>query len=179
MRPNYVVDQIIFICKYNYPRNNYFSYYLHITLTDIRLNGGYNYGRVEIFHNGTWGTVCDQNYWTRKSSSVVCSQLGFTYAANYFYGRNQVIYDSAPVWLAIRCSGNESSIFQCYNSWQENSCSYYKHFGVRCSSQGTYSVPEIFNIVLMMARRIINLNFINYRVGFRSSSYFIISLIYK
>ena len=134
MRPNYVVDQIIFICKYNYPRNNYFSYYLHITLTDIRLNGGYNYGRVEIFHNGKWGTVCDQEPGGINSASVVCRQLGFTYAESYYLS-SRVIHDSAPVWLSIRCIGHESSIFECFNIWGRNGCPY-ANFGVRCSSQG-------------------------------------------
>ena len=44
---------------------------------DIKLVGGSspNEGRVEICHNGQWGTVCD-SIWNNNNAAVVCRQLG-------------------------------------------------------------------------------------------------------
>ena len=44
---------------------------------DIRLVGGVNSfeGRVEIFVNGTWGTVC-QGHFGHEDAAIVCRQLG-------------------------------------------------------------------------------------------------------
>ena len=44
----------------------------------VRLIGGSgpHEGRLEIFHNGYWGTVCD-DYFRNPAAEVVCRMLGF------------------------------------------------------------------------------------------------------
>ena len=44
---------------------------------DIRLEDGYNQGRIEICYNNVWGTVCDDS-WGNVDAQVACKQLGFT-----------------------------------------------------------------------------------------------------
>jgi len=51
----------------------------------VRLIGYNNRGRLEVHHNGTWGTVCDV-FFNDAAARVVCNMLGFGYAEkSYFY----------------------------------------------------------------------------------------------
>jgi len=50
----------------------------YLTFT-VRLSGGsYTQGRVELYHNDTWGTVCGNGF-TDAAAGVVCRSLGFRY----------------------------------------------------------------------------------------------------
>ena len=44
----------------------------------IRLQGGnfVNEGRVEVYCNGQWGTICDDRFGATEAS-VICRQLGY------------------------------------------------------------------------------------------------------
>uniref|UniRef100_A0A672HD74 SRCR domain-containing protein n=1 Tax=Salarias fasciatus TaxID=181472 RepID=A0A672HD74_SALFA len=69
-------------------------------------------GRVEIFHAGQWGTVCD-DHWELNNADVVCRQLDCGRAqsalSNAAFGPG-----SGPIWLDdVYCSGNEPSISDC------------------------------------------------------------------
>ena len=54
----------------------------------VRLVGGPSpyEGRVEVFTDGQWGTICDGgddwNDWIYQDAQVICRQLGFTTAGN-------------------------------------------------------------------------------------------------
>ena len=82
-------------------------------LVNSNNNTGSQYeGRIEIFHNGTWGTICDHD-WDLVDAKVACRMLGFSGALravdNAFYGRG-----NGSVWLDnVECTGNETSLLNC------------------------------------------------------------------
>ena len=49
---------------------------------DVRLQGHNHTGRVEVFVNGRWGSVCDDRFGISEAE-VVCRQLGYTEAVEY------------------------------------------------------------------------------------------------
>ena len=89
---------------------------------------------MEVYHNGEWGTVCD-NGWNLNDAQVVCRELGFGQAVvattSAFYGRG-----SGRIWLdGVDCSGTEFTIGDClHNGWGVEDCSHGEDAGVKCSA---------------------------------------------
>jgi len=51
----------------------------NFTLLTVRLVGIDNvHGRLEVFHDGTWGTVCG-DFFNDTTARVVCNMLGHGY----------------------------------------------------------------------------------------------------
>ncbi|VDI02392.1 Hypothetical predicted protein, partial [Mytilus galloprovincialis] len=64
---------------------------------DLRLVGGNNpeEGRLEIYHNSQWGTVCDDHFNT-SDAVVACRQLGKRISTSTFYTAGG---GTDPIWL--------------------------------------------------------------------------------
>ncbi|XP_065904057.1 deleted in malignant brain tumors 1 protein-like [Dysidea avara] len=106
-------------------------------IVPMRLVGGGSpsEGRVEVYYNGQWGTVCD-DYWHNIDAGVVCRGLGFgssgraTYSATFGQG-------TGPIWLdGISCRGNEYNLANCTHLGYGvlYSCSHREDAGVVCNS---------------------------------------------
>ncbi len=98
------------------------------------MGGSHKEGRVEVYHNGRWGTVCDDG-WDINDARVVCRQLGFPEAKaaldfSYFgRGTGAILLDE------LICTGFESSLFSCrHNGVGIHDCreEHLEDAGVRC-----------------------------------------------
>ena len=91
-------------------------------------------GRVEVFHNGTWGTVCDDD-WDINDAKVVCRQLGFGRAIKAFKG-GAFEPGNGKIWMDdVTCTGNERSLKECsHRGWEIEDCVHNEDAGVLCSS---------------------------------------------
>ncbi|XP_030284078.1 macrophage receptor MARCO-like isoform X1 [Sparus aurata] len=95
----------------------------------VRLVPSGRRGRVEVRHNGVWGTVCDDSFDT-NDGTVICRMLGYTRASTVF----QAEAGSGQIWLDdLRCTGTESSIFDCsHNGAGTHNCGHGEDVGVQC-----------------------------------------------
>ncbi|XP_062509168.1 deleted in malignant brain tumors 1 protein-like [Corticium candelabrum] len=102
----------------------------------VRLRGGTveNAGRVEVFHGGMWGTVCD-NGWDLVDARVVCRQLGFSDAILSLTG-SSFGEGNGSIWMDnVECSGVEPRLEYCFFSgWGDNSCDHTEESGVICTA---------------------------------------------
>ena len=110
-------------------------------------------GRLEIFLNGEWGSICD-DYWTPEDADVACRQLGFAGGSvvemDRFTARTARKHTYFPpgtgeFWLDdMHCDGTESSLLECPAIRGEVSgCSRFEEVGLRCVKRGAPWISDI------------------------------------
>ncbi|EGV99069.1 Macrophage receptor MARCO [Cricetulus griseus] len=95
---------------------------------EVRIVGGTNRGRAEIFYNNVWGTICDDG-WDNNDASVFCRMLGYSSGRGFTQGGG-----SGTIWLDdVNCLGTENSLWSCRKSnWGSHNCNHNEDAGVEC-----------------------------------------------
>ena len=108
---------------------------------DLRIEDGPsdNEGRLEIFHDGEWGAVCD-DFFSTPDANVACKQIGYTGGRSI--QRKWPAPGDMSIWLDdVGCTGSESRLDMCpHPGWGQHNCAAREAVGVRCS--GTRQILE-------------------------------------
>ena len=119
---------------------------------DLRLMNGTEYGgRLEVYYNGQWGTVCD-DFFDSSAGIVACRQMGY----NFYVTEFDAIGGTDPIMLDdVRCTGSESKLVDCYHRvYGIHNCDHDEDVGLECLP-GLFShyvvdvTTEIYHLILM------------------------------
>ena len=111
-----------------------------ITDAALRLVGGSvpSEGRVEVYHSGSWGTICD-DFFDLRDARVICHQLGYPEALEAIptSGRQDWGQGTGQIWMDnLYCTGNETNIGDCpFPGWGVQNCNHFEDAGVRCANR--------------------------------------------
>jgi lysyl oxidase-like protein 2/3/4 len=111
----------------------------------IKLVGGSNEreGNVEIFHNGRWGNICDDE-WDKYEAEIVCNQLNFTHGGKATHSGT---FGKArrKFWMDnLYCTGKETELSACrFDGWGESDCEDSEAAGVVCNSEKVEEKIEV------------------------------------
>ena len=100
----------------------------------VRLVGGNSHkeGRLEVYYNGRWGTVCNTG-WDDNNANVVCAQLGYQLSKTseeFKAGTGLILLDN------VLCSKNDTTLANCghYGVGITVDCDHSKDIGIKCYS---------------------------------------------
>ena len=103
-------------------------------------------GRIEVFINGEWGTVCD-DFFSGYEGRIVCQQLNYT-GILQVAPRGEFGVGRGPIWLDnVYCLGGEEAITLCmHNGFGTSNCDHAEDVGVVCG--------EFINLLLHLKPRL-------------------------
>lgn len=109
-------------------------------------------GRVELWRNGKWGTVCDDQ-WDLRDANVVCAQLGCGYALNVTGQGGSFPPGRGPIHLDdLNCTGKEENLWECPAAQDEPDCGHKEDAGVVCSGHASKNLHVKLKTPLWLAR---------------------------
>lgn len=93
---------------------------------------------MEVHHNGTWGTVCDDD-WDMVDANVVCRQLecgtAISIGSSSRFGQG-----TGEIWLDnVDCKGGETDLAECGSlGWGTHNCYHYEDVAITCKGMGVW-----------------------------------------
>ncbi|XP_063405745.1 deleted in malignant brain tumors 1 protein-like [Mytilus trossulus] len=106
--------------------------------TPVRLVGGHipSQGRLEVYHENGWGSVCDNSF-DQKDAIVVCRTLGFLTSQPIVYPGAHFGKSNLPIKMDdLNCYGTENDISACrFKGWDKNDCNHSKDVGIQCQTR--------------------------------------------
>ncbi|ELU10060.1 hypothetical protein CAPTEDRAFT_221427 [Capitella teleta] len=121
---------------------------LAIASTSVRLADGPSQyvGRVEIYHSGSYGTVCDDDIDTNMAI-MFCNMMGFNGGSvrgnTYGSGTGMIWVDN------IYCPTGADDINDCSFTWGSHNCQHSEDVSVECAPNNPYYPNEINGLRLV------------------------------
>ena len=121
-----------------------------LTFTVRLVDGSTSYqGRVELYYQGQWGSVCSSRFDLREAN-VVCRQLGYPSAARFWPGNHFGQGTGPSLLYNLECFGFESSIDKCFfTQWDAGTC---EASAVTCND----NVPQVERLSIADVRRTVH-----------------------
>ena len=122
---------------YNHFNNCHYIWFLFFAnLVRLVDDSSHYEGRLEVYYNGRWGTVCNDG-WNDNYAGLVCAQLGFGPSgrlADFGAGTGSVLLEK------VMCSINDTVLASCghYGVGLTAQCNHNDDVGVKCNGMCMY-----------------------------------------
>ena len=140
--------------KYIYLFNYHILFCIYSTDFRIRLTGGSrrSEGRLEVFWDGSWGTVCDDSF-HHRDASVVCHSLGYT-GSSQFYPMARFGEGNDQIWMdEVQCTGSEATLDQCaHTGFGNHDCEHSEDVGIKCQLPDISREWQLYHVMSNMAK---------------------------
>jgi len=105
-----------------------------VPTADHIAQGIWNVGRLEVYWEGEWGTVCDDNF-GNKEASMACKAMGFADGVAQFNPTTEAGRSTQGIFMdEVNCSSTETHFWECsFHFATTTDCGHNEDVGVNCT----------------------------------------------